>query len=90
MTLQNGNNYNLNDPDLSTFITVTHFDKIPQNKYLIYNFLNGMNYDLNDGDKKSSRYNLIKVLIFQYIQQQQSQPGSGFNQYIFLLLSVMS
>ena len=46
-TFQNGNTYNLNDPDLSYFITNTQFDKIPQNKNLILSFLNDMKYDLS-------------------------------------------
>ena len=32
MTFQNGNTYNLNNPDLSYFITNTQFDKISQKK----------------------------------------------------------
>ena len=44
-----------------------------------------MKYDLNYGDKKSKRYYFIKDLINQYIyRDQQSQLGSGFNQYVFL------
>ena len=45
-----------------------------------------MKYDLNNGDKKSTRHYLINVLINQYLQQQQSQSGSGFIQYVFLPL----
>ena len=36
-----------------------------------------MNYDLNYGDGKSSRYDIIKYSF-------QTQLGSGFNQYVFL------
>ena len=39
-----------------------------------------MKYNLNYGDKKSSRYFIIKVSINEYLQQQQSQSGSGLNQ----------
>ena len=43
-----------------------------------------MNYDLNYGDKTSSRYYLFKILNIRYLQQQQqSQSRSGLNQYIF-------
>ena len=38
MTFQNRNTYNLNDPDLSYFITKTQIDKNIQNVNLIYNF----------------------------------------------------
>ena len=72
MTFENGNTYNLNDPDLSYFITYTQLDKEIQNENLIYNFLKDMKYDLNYGDKKSSRYNIIKHLF-------QPQLGSGIN-----------
>ena len=71
MTLQNGNTYNLNDPDLSSFITNTQHDKI-KNIAVKYNFLRDMNYDLNYGDKKSNRYNFIKSML-------QLQIGSGLN-----------
>ena len=84
MTFENGNTYNLNDPDLSYFITNTQLDKGIQNKNLIYNFLKDMKYDLNYGDKKSKRYYFIKDLINQYTyRDQQSQLGSGLN-FIFL------
>ena len=62
MTFHNGNTYNLNDPDLSYFITNTHIDKQLQNIGTITNFLNDMKYDLNYGDKKLDRYNIIKSL----------------------------
>ena len=38
MTFPNGNTYYLNDPDLSYFITNTHFDNLPQNSNIIYSF----------------------------------------------------
>ena len=76
MTFENGNTYNLNDPDLSYFITYTQLDKEIQNENLIYNFLKDMKYDLNYGDKKSSRYNIIKYLF-------QHQLGSGIK-FVFL------
>ena len=84
MTFENGNTYNLNNPDLSYFITYTQLDKEIQNEKLIYNFLKDMKYDLNYGDKKSKRYYFIKDLINQYTyRDQQSQLGSGLN-FIFL------
>ena len=80
MTFENGNTYNLNNPDLSYFITYTQLDKEIQNEKLIYNFLKDMKYDLNYGDKKSKRYYFIKNLINQYTyRDQQSQLGSGLN-----------
>ena len=89
MTFENGNSYNLNDPDLSYFSTYTHIDKEIQNENLIYNFSKDMKYDLNYGDKKSNRYFLIKVLIIKYSkagfanQEIYQQSGSGLN-FIFL------
>ena len=76
MTFENGNTYNLNDPDLSYFITYTQLDKEIQKENLIYNFLKDMKYDLNYGDKKSSSYNIIKYLF-------QPQLGSGIK-FVFL------
>ena len=76
MTFENGNTYNLNDPDLSYFLTYTQLDKEIQNENLIYNFLKDMKYDLNYGDKKSSRFNIIKYLFH-------PQLGSGIK-FVFL------
>ena len=88
ITFENGNTYNLNDPDLQYFMTNTQIDKEIHNENLIHSFLNDMKYNLNYGDKKSKRYYFIKDLINQYIYQhipyQLSQLGSGFNQYVFL------
>ena len=61
MTFQSGNTYYLNDPDLSSFITNTQIDKIPQNTNIIYSSLNDMKYNINYGDKKSHRYILLKL-----------------------------
>ena len=89
MTFQNGNTYNLNDPDLSYFITNTQIDKEIQNENLIHSFLNDMEYNLNYGDEKSKRYYIIKDLINQYryrkipyrvIPYRDSQLESGLNQ----------
>ena len=66
ITFENGNSYNLNDPDLQYFITNTQFDKQINNWGSIYNFLNDMKYDLNYGDKKSIRYQFIKELYSRY------------------------
>ena len=79
MTFENGNTYNLNDPDLSYFITYTQPDKEIQNENLIHFFLNDMKYNLNYGDKKSTRYHFIKHLINQNL----SQSGSGLK-FVFL------
>ena len=64
--LSNNNMYNLNDPDLSYFISNAQLDTQPQN--VIYSFLNDMKYNINYGDKKSKRDYFIKDLINQYIQ----------------------
>ena len=51
--LSNNNMYNLNDPDLSYFISDAQLDTQPQNVNLIYSFLNDMKYNINYGDQKS-------------------------------------
>ena len=66
MTFENGNSYNLNDPDLQYFITYTQFDKQINNWDSICNFLNDMKDDLNYGEKKSIRYQFIKELYSRY------------------------
>ena len=76
MTFPNGNTYYLNDPDLSYFISKTHFDNLPQNSNIIYSFLNDMKYNIYYGDKKSHRYYLFKAML-------QPQIGSGLN-FVFL------
>ena len=72
MTFENGNSYHLKDPDLQCFITNTKFDREINNKNVIYNFLNDMNYNINYGDKKSIRYYFIKDFYSGY-----QQLGSG-------------
>ena len=88
ITFENGNTYNLNNPDLQYFLTNTQIDKEILNENLIHSFLNDMKYNLNYGDKKSKRYYFIKDLInqykYQHIPNQLSQLGSGFNQNVFL------
>ena len=79
MTFENGNSYNLNDPDLQYFITNTQFDKQINNWDSIYNFLNDMKYDLTYGDKKSIRYQFIKELYSRY--QLQGFAGSSVQGY---------
>ena len=61
MTFQNGNTYNLNDPDLSYFINNTQIDKEIQNENLNYNVLKDMKYDLSYGDKKSKSFISLKI-----------------------------
>ena len=77
ITFENGNSYNLNDPDLQYFITNTQFDKQINNWGSIYNFLNDMKYDLNYGDKKSIRYQFIKELYSRYQLQGYTQGFAG-------------
>ena len=79
ITFENGNSYNLNDPDLQYFITNTQFNKQINNWDSIYNFLNDMKYDLNYGDKKSIRYQFIKELYSRY--QLQGFTGSSTQGY---------
>ena len=76
MTFENGNSYNLNDSDLQYFITNTQFDKPINDWDAIYNFLNDMKYDLNYGDKKSIRYQLIKELQ-DYMQGSAGSSATG-------------
>ena len=82
---ENGNTYNLNDPDLSYFITNTHLDKEINKLHVIDQFLNDVKYDINYGDKKSDRYHFIKDLRRKPIDtyQQPYQVGSGLK-FIFL------
>ena len=57
--LSNGKTYNLNYPDLSSFIT-TQLDKEKQNKSMPFNFLNAsITPDITYGDKKSMRFFFI-------------------------------
>ena len=77
ITFENGNSYNLNDPDLQYFITNTQFDKQINNWGSIYNFLNDMKYDLNYGDKKSISYQFIKELYSRYQLQGYTQGFAG-------------
>ena len=93
-----GNKYNIKDPALQYFISNTQIEKEIQKENLIHSFLNDMKYNINYGDGKSKRYYFIKDLNNQYVysnagfareapsvfRDQQSQLGSGFNQYIFL------
>ena len=78
MTFENGNSYDLSNPDLQYFITNTQFDKPINNWGPIYNFLNDMKYDLNYGDKKSIRYQFIKELYSRY--QLQAHDSQGYTQ----------
>ena len=78
MTFENGNSYDLSNPDLQYFITNTQFDKPIKNWGPIYNFLNDMKYDLNYGDKKSIRYQFIKELFSRY--QLQAHDSQGYTQ----------
>ena len=95
MTFENGQSYDLNDPDLQYFINNTQFNREILNMNIIYNFLNDMKYNINYGDKKSNRYNFIKNLHTAYQElrsqsrsQLQGFTGSGLNgdalQIIFL------
>ena len=84
--LGSGNLYDLINPDLHYFITNTQFDRQLQNVNTIFNFLNDMNYNIINGDKKSMRYYFINDLIKQYYQQSAefstelpNQVGTGLN-----------
>ena len=80
IVFENGNAYNLNDPDLAYFITNTQLDRELNDFNLIYYFLNDMHYDIKYGDKRSDRYIFIKELLQPQIQ---SQSGSGLK-FVFL------
>ena len=88
MPFQNGQSYNINDPDLQIFMTNTQLDREIKNVNTIFNFLNDMNYNIKYGDKKSMRYYFIKDLINQYKYQQShwgntidnNQVGSGLGE----------
>ena len=86
MTFENGNSYDLSDPDLQYFISNTQFDKQINNWGSIYNFLNDMKFDLNYGDKKSIRYQFIRELYSHYQLQgfaqgyTQAHDSQGFAQ----------
>ena len=72
MNFQIDNTYNLNDPDLSYFITNTQRDREIDNVGLIQSFLRDMKYEISTGDKRSDKSNFIKGLL-------QPQIGSGIN-----------
>ena len=81
MIFENGNSYDLSNPDLQYFITNTQFDEQINNWDSIYNFLNDMKYDLNYGDKKSIRYQFIKELYSRYQLQGYKQGfAQGYTQ----------
>ena len=46
ISFQNGDSYDLNDPDLKYLITNTQFDKQFDNLNLIYSFLHDMKYNI--------------------------------------------
>ena len=77
MTFQNGNRYDLYDPDLSKFITNTQLDTQPQNKNLVQSFPDDEKYIIEKGDMKSDRYNFFEQVL-------QPQLASEFIQYFFL------
>ena len=76
MIFQYGNTYDLNNPDLSYFLTNRPIDGKMENFSFIFNFSNDMKSNLKYGQKKSKRYSLIKHL-FSY------QKGSELK-FIFL------
>ena len=66
MTFENGQSYDLSDPDLQYFITNTQFDREIKNLDTIYSFLIDIKYNINYGDRKSTRYYFIKELYSRY------------------------
>ena len=80
MTFENGNSYDLSDPDLQYFITNTQFDKPINSWDSICTFLNDMKYDLNYGYKKSIRYQFIKELYSRYQLQGYTQAHDSQGQ----------
>ena len=83
-----GNIYDLNDPGLQYFITNTQFDRETNNLETYYSFLIDNKYDMNYGDKKSTRYYFIKQLYSLYLwgntidnNQLQAFAGRGLHSY---------
>ena len=79
--------YDLHDPVLQFFITNTQFVREINNVNIIFNFSNDLNSNINNGDKNSMRYYIIKNWIIQYYQQSNwdnNHLRSGLNQFIFL------
>ena len=66
MTFENGHSYDLSDPDLQYFITNTQFSREIKNLDTSYSFLIDIEYNINYGDKKSTRYQFIKELYSRY------------------------
>ena len=88
MTFEKGHSYDLSDPDLHYFITNTQFSREINNLDTIYSFLIDIKYNINYGDKKSTRYHLIKELYSCYHwgntfdnNQLQGFTGSGLHSY---------
>ena len=88
MTFENGHSYDLSDPDFQYFITNTQFDIEINNLDTIYSFLIDIKYNINYGDKKSTRYYFIKELYSRYHwgntidnKQLQGFAGSGLHSY---------
>ena len=77
MTFENGNSYNLKDPDLQYFITNTKFDRETDKKIIIYSFLNDMKYNITYGDKNQSDIILIKISINNAISNWEVVPSSS-------------
>ena len=66
MTFENGQSYDLNDPDLQYFITNTQFDREINNIDTIYSFLNDIKYNINYGDKNQRDIIFFKKLYSRY------------------------
>ena len=87
MTFQNELSYDLNDLDLQYFITNTQIAREINNLDTIYSFLDDMNYNINYGDNKSTRYYFIEELYSRYQQSHWGntiddiQLGSGLQSY---------
>ena len=79
MTFQNEHSYNLNDPDLQYFITITHFDREINILDTVYSFLNDMKYNIKFGDKKSIRYYFIKELFSRYAQSSAQNYAQSYS-----------
>ena len=66
MTFENGHSYDLSDPDLQYFITNTQFDREVKNLDTIYSFSIDIKYNINYGDKNSTRFYFNKELYSRY------------------------
>ena len=70
--------YDLTDPNLEYFLNNSNLERDQITNFdLIFYFSIDMNYDINQGDKRSERYKLIKDLYNLYLIKTESTSASG-------------